>query len=54
LSLDNAIQDETFDEAVLPVLRRAWRRSLGAIALEQAWEFGFQTGLPEQPDAEEC
>ena len=46
LFLDNAIQEATFDAAVLPALRAAWRRAIGGFALDQAWENGFQTGLP--------
>ncbi len=50
LYLDSAIQDETFDAAVLPWVRAAWKRAVGGFALDQAWEFGFQTGLPDRPN----
>jgi hypothetical protein len=41
LWLDEAILDDVFDEAVLPSVRQAWRREVGALALEVAFDSGF-------------
>lgn len=49
LSLRAVLSEDTFEETVLPTVRRAWERATQALALEALVEYGTPPLDPHEP-----